>query len=276
MNTGLSKDPYLGIEVYDWLELWCAFLGGNYRVFVFEQEPKKVEGRKVQGSRKMHLMGPPYFDFYDSFNAPIAHAQTNNVRAFEKTYERFIREYGAVKGRLKLLEWFFCKHSQQILTRGLMVIGIIILLYGFMTGWATTTMMNAVMKATTAAAPRPISTKAPEAVAQAATAPASGSSATPTGGAPSAAETAQAAQVKMLNDQLSEQMKRSAELEATIAKATAIALMTETTVTMRGGYTYAIGDEIDVGPYKGKKIVSMNWPRRSVKLDDETILSLGY
>ncbi len=83
-NTGLDRDPYFHIEFYDWLELWSGLFGGEYRIFVFEQETQKIEGKKVRGERNLCLMGQPYFSLYDSFNKPIDGDHAANGLAFQK------------------------------------------------------------------------------------------------------------------------------------------------------------------------------------------------
>lgn len=258
MNTGLSKDPYFGIEIYDWLELYCGFLGGQYRVFVFEQETKKVEGRKVSGTRKMHLMGQPYFSFYDSFNAPIAHAQLTEAKPFENEYERQLKK-GPIKGRIGLLGWFFRRHSYQLISRSFIGIGIATLIILMISGTLTTYMMNIFTSMTPKAKTVHTSKK------------------TPTSSPPTTKKelSPEEQKLKLLNDEIKGKTEKISELEKEIEKASAITLMTENTITMRGGYTYNIGETIDTGTYKGRKIISLNWTRRSIKLDDENILNLG-
>jgi hypothetical protein len=263
-NTGLDTDPYFKIEIYDWLELWCGLLGGEYKVFVFEQETKKVEGKAVQGKRTLHRMGPPYFDFYDSFNAPIAHAQAKDVKPFEHEFERQMQK-GALRGRLALLWWFFRKHFYELSTRGLIAVFLVALVIGLMSGTVPRYLSKTIIGITTSATGKP---KLPgkSAAALPGTAPDS---------VPAKAVKELERKAEALAKRLDLAMQEKAKLERELQNASALVLIADDTITLRGGFTYAVGDVIDTGPYKGRKFLSINWARRSATLNDGTILKLG-
>ena len=269
-NTGLDHDPYFKIEVYDWLELWCGLFGTEYKVFVFEQETKKVEGKAVKGKRKLHRMGPPYFDFYDSFNAPIAHSQAKDVKPFEHEFEKRLRK-GPIKGRLSLMWWFFSKYFYELTTRGLIGVGIVLLIFGLMSGFLPRYISETVLSITTKA------TK---------TATASGQENVKNENRENDMQTGDTVHGKSNHPNLDKKIKALEErievlssekelLERQINNASALVLISGSSITLRGGYSYKTGDIIDSGPYKGKKFISINWERRSASLDDGTILKLG-
>jgi hypothetical protein len=54
----------------------------------------------------------------------------------------------------------------------------------------------------------------------------------------------------------------------------ALVAVTQDAVTFRSGYTYRIGDVIDYGEHKGRKLVAINQNRRTATLDNNTVLRL--
>lgn len=268
LNTGLERDPYFKIEIYDWLEIWAGIFGGNYRVFVFEQESKKVEGRKKRGQRTMYLMGPPYFGFYDSFNAPISNEQTANVSAFRHEYEKHL-EKGFFRGRLSLLRWFVFKHFYQLSTRVFMAVALVgggwWLLHGGMGD-----VMGVMM--------RSISGQEGGAEVVAADSFASRERPTPeeTRRRNSEARTeleiaqAQLDDVRLL---LSAKVQETEELQAKLDDYNSIVLMTPDEVVFLKGRRYGVRDILTHdGPHKGAKVIGIDFEMRRVFLDDGGVM----
>lgn len=56
----------------------------------------------------------------------------------------------------------------------------------------------------------------------------------------------------------------------------AVSLVQPEGVAFRGGYYYKIGEKIDFGPYEGRTIEAIDWGRRAARLDDGTMLRLGF
>jgi TolA-binding protein len=79
-----------------------------------------------------------------------------------------------------------------------------------------------------------------------------------------------------LSKQLIEVEAEKLKLQEQLENASALVLIADDTVTLRDGYTYQVGEEIDSGRYKGKKFIKLNWKRRSATLDDGTVLKLGF
>jgi hypothetical protein len=65
-------------------------------------------------------------------------------------------------------------------------------------------------------------------------------------------------------------------LEDQLIKAQDLVLIHGQTITLRGGFTYAIGDTVDTGPHEGKVLESIDWERRTVTFADGSSLHLGY
>lgn len=272
-NTGLDTDPYFKIEIYDWLELWCGLFGGEYNVYVFEQETKKVEGRKVKGKRKLHKMGQPYFSFYDSFNAPIAHDHAEDVKQFEHEYERQLKK-GPVKGRIGISWWFFKKYFYELISRAGIAILLAILILSMVTGVLPKYMTAALLSVTQ---PKAHASEATKAAGQGRrSSPRSSIKPATAASNKKQPEDPKEREIQILRSKLKNVENEKSRLQEELENASALVLISEKTITLRGGYTYEVGEEIDTGPYKGKKFVKINWARRSAILDDGTILKLSF
>jgi Chromosome segregation ATPases len=292
-NTGLDRDPYFKIELYDWFELWSGLFGRPYRIFVFEQELQKSEGRRVKGQRKLTLMGPPYFDYYDSFNKPIASEQTANLNPFEHEYEKHLRK-GALRGRLSLLRWFFVKNLQPLIGRGLMAVAMISVLIFLSTGGAgeisrmiSDTVSGGVKKKSAANAEKPKEADATQAVIIE-----KETLENVTKDEKDKIERIRVVYEEELRKALTEKEKLSAEKEKLsteaeqtkqeleklteeIERQSALVLITPDNMVLQGGYAYEIGEEIRNGKYKGRLVKDIDYRRREATLDDDSVLSLA-
>lgn len=271
-NTGLDRDPYFKIEVYDWLELWAGLFNQEYRIFVFEQETQKAEGRRKKGQRKLTLMGPPYFDFYDSFNKPIASEQTENVNPFEHEYEKHLRK-GPVRGRLSLVRWFFFKNMQPLLSRGLMALAFAGVLAYMLTGGAGDVTHYISLTLADAFKKKGVASKS---VDDEPVKPVEHISAE---GAPDERiDLIRKTYEDELRKALTEKEKVEQELSRTkqeLRNQSAVVMVTPTTVVLKKGHEYGIGDEIRSEEYKGKRLAKIDYRRREAVLDDGTILGIG-
>ena len=276
-NTGLDRDPYFKIELYDWLELWSGLFGAEYKVFVFEQEIQKTEGRRQKGQRKLHLMGQPYFSFYDSFNKPIASEQTDNLNPFEHEYEKHLRK-GAIRGRLSLLRWFFFKNMQPLVSRGGMAIAFACVLLWLLAGGAgdlTQYISQSMSQAFVKKSAKAEEEKGPDEAAQRLDKYAS---------LPQPKEDADRLEVirKTYEDELrkalietetlSQELKRAKD---ELARNSAVVLMTPDMVVLKRGQVYGVGDKISSGDYKGLRLVGINYRKRAAYLDNGAVLRLS-
>lgn len=268
-NTGLDRDPFFKIEVYDWLELWAGMFNQPYKVFVFEQEVQKIEGRKERGQRQLYRMGPPYFDFYDSFNKPISNEQSEDVKPFEHEYEKHLRK-GAVRGRLSLIRWFVWKNFTQFLSRGLMALLLGGLLVYMLLGGAgdVTRMISSSMS-------KAFSRKNESAVADAP--PDYLVNVDLTGIEGDKLAVVRKLYEGELRKVLTENQTVTAELKILkeeIAKQNAVVLVTPNSIVLKRGVAYGIGEEITFGDFKGRKIAAINYRLREAVLDNGDILRL--
>jgi hypothetical protein len=219
-------------------------------------------------------MGAPYFDFYDSFNKPIAHGQTANVQKFEPEYMKHLRK-GFFRGRLSLVRWFFFKNFYNLVVRLSLVVVLavagIYLVQGGM-GDVTSTItdtLNEVMSVNkTSDMPTPTGEVAPN------------------DNMDMAKSNNEMAAIELVRQTYEEELRRALlENEAlkndlTVTKKnlgdmSSIVLFTpETIVTMRGN-EYGVGEEIDYGEHAGKRIVEINFRQRKAILDDGTLLFIS-
>jgi hypothetical protein len=216
-------------------------------------------------------MGPPYFDFYDSFNAPIAHAQAKDVKPFEHEFERRLRK-GAVKGRISLMWWFFTKYFYELTSRTAIACCILLLVVSLMSGVLPKYLSKAVISMTSKATGATVAKKQKE-VYKNETAKndiQTDNKMYSQSGDPEAYK-----KIKALEETISKLAADIDKLENQINNASALVLISDNSITLRGGFTYSPGDVIDAGPHKGKKFDSINWERRSATLNDGTILKLG-
>ena len=283
-NTGLDRDPYFKIEVYDWLDLKCGLLGGSYRVFVFEQEAQRVEGRRQKGQRTLTLMGPPYFDFYDSFNKPIASDQTENVNPFEHEYEKHLRK-GPIRGRISLIRWFVFKNFQALATRMLYTVllgGVLLYLMtgglGQITQYISAGMASSFKpkQKSESQESKPAENTKIESIASEITNPTDKTK----------LETIRQVYEEELRKSLTEKEaavtekeKLDAEVEKLkeeIERHSILTLVTPETVVFKGGRSYEVGEEIATGKYQGRRLDKINYRVREAVLDDGTLLYLGY
>ncbi len=273
-NTGLDRDPYFGIELYDWLELYSGLFGGEYRVFVFEQETQKLEGKKVKGERALCLMGQPYFSLYDSFNKPIDSGQAADVAAFEHEYEKHLRK-GRIRGRLSLIRWFLGKNVQAF-ARAFSKVGLIVAVVLFLkfggAGEISRYITSSLSGKKPAENPVPENSILP---------PAPKSITRPD--RDNAEELKLIEQIrKTYEEELRKSLVEREKLSSELAKAkkeigdlTAVTLITPTTIVFKRGHEYGIGQEILSGDYKGRKLTGINYRRREAVLDDGSVLHLA-
>lgn len=279
-NTGLDRDPYFRIEVYDWLELWSGLFGMEYKIFVFEQETQKTEGRRQKGQRKMHLMGQPYFSFYDSFNKPIASEQTDNLNPFEHEFEKHLRK-GPVRGRLSLLRWFFFKNMQPLLSRGGMAVAFACVLFWLLCGGAgdvTQYISRSMAGAFARKSDKQEETGDAEITDEAAQRLDKYASLPQPKDDQDRLELIRKTYEDELRKALIEQETLSQELKKAkeeIARNSAVVLITPNSIVLKRGQEYGIGDKISTGDYQGRTLVGINYRQRAAYLDNGAVLRLS-
>ena len=71
-NCENIRDPILGITCSDWYELRAAFFTGRYVPTIHQIESVNRDGKWCFSQEKTYTLDPQYFQFYDSFSAPVA------------------------------------------------------------------------------------------------------------------------------------------------------------------------------------------------------------
>ena len=281
-NTGLDRDPYFKIELYDWLELWSGLFGNEYRIFVFEQEIQKKEGRRARGQRQLTLMGPPYFDFYDSFAKPISNEQTSNVATFEHEYEKHLRK-GPLRGRMSLIRWFVIKNLQPLFSRLLIGVAVVAAMVYLLSGGAgdmmkkiSGTISAAANKKTTQSDPPP--NDAPADPPPRITRPRQRDTRADAQMSPEFVQKMQKAYDDELKRLQLENRRMGEELQAVqdeLSRQSAVILITPESIVLQGGHVYGVGDEFVSGDWKGRKVSRIEYGRREAVLDDDSVLGLA-
>jgi len=257
-------DPFFGIHLGDWYELRAKFLTGKYTSCVAQIELRDQAGRKVKNSVRRWWMTPDYFRFYDSHNAPQS-GSGSGTAAEKKQFER--------RSALGLLRWFVFRNLPQVFTRVLMVAVFMWLIPG---GGLTTLLKTFVSSMGTFTKSKQLTAAKDELQSPAPLAPETKSvrrelvADDPVGsGAPIGAE------MSRLREAVEQAERRAREIERSLKQSFAIGLMTEDEIAFRGGYSYAVGQTIDFGPYEGRTIERIEWSRRAARLDDGTWLRMA-
>jgi hypothetical protein len=75
---------------------------------------------------------------------------------------------------------------------------------------------------------------------------------------------------------ITEQAKKIEQLQQQLAMSNAVKLCTDDSVVFYEGYSYRVGETIDFGSYKGKKVQKIDWSRRIVYLSGGVVLRMGH
>lgn len=102
------RDPFFGIPVGDWMELYAGFVSGRYESRFSVIEKRNVDGRWVPEQTRSYPMDQELFSVYDSWNAPTS----GGVGA------KHVRREFEYRSKLSLLGWFLSKHWWPFAWRG--------------------------------------------------------------------------------------------------------------------------------------------------------------
>lgn len=178
-------------------------------------------------------MGPPYFDFYDSFNAPIAHAQANDVKAFEHEFEKQLQK-GAIRGRLGISWWFFKRYFYELTSRSIIAVLLLVMLIGLMSGALPKYLSAAVIGLTSSAVG---ATTPNTAAGQMPTKrPPNGSGSVPSAIKKNPVNERLIQEREALRKQLSDEKQKNERLQKELQDASAIILISTKSITLRGIY----------------------------------------
>jgi hypothetical protein len=279
-NTENLREPIMGALLEDWYELSAGFLTGRYVPIITESERIEVDGKWVVQANRSFWLDPKYFPLYDSYSRP----QRGGVAG--KTKQRAFKRLG----KLGLLAWFVRRNFTALALRAA---GVAFFLW-LVLGGGTKVLSDGYLALWTRFAPGMAAVQpagGPSSAAAGATIRAAGrehidalpaevkSQLGPEGrleleslAGQAALLSAELVEVKRERDDLA---AKGEEVERQLKEAFAVAMVTRDTVTFRGGYSYGVGEEIDFGEYKGRRVESIDWVRRTAVLDDGAKLRMG-
>eukprot|EP00392_Amoebophrya_sp_AT5.2_P018640 g19218.t1 len=270
-NTETLKDPIFKIELGDWYELRAMILR-RYNSGVQETVSRSaVKGRGARVGRKYFPLDPWYFQFYDSYSKPQKGG--NKGRAQRRQWQR--------RSPPGLLAWFVARNMPKLAPR-VAIAGVMVWILFF--GGGRTIMNQAFTRAQTWGA---------ETAKGVGDAYGSDGSAQPSAEVVEASATMSQAlesddeaqilaelfeRLRVRYNALDERHRRlqdeHEQLLDQVRDMSALVAVTANSVTLRSGYTYGIGEVIDYGEYRGRKLVAINQARRTATLDNNTVLRL--
>lgn len=256
-----EREPFFGILMGDWYELRAGFLTGSYTSCVAELEFRDGVDKKGNSVWKLNRvrrwwMTPDYFRFYDSHNAPHSGKGTgasSELKEFQK------------RTKLGLLKWFVLRNFEPLAIRlvGTVLVFWLLLGGGFLWALESFTGSLKAMANKNGVASHVQKPSVPSGTIE--------GSVSSTSVPPSPATT----NLKASGDAVKHAERRAEKAERSLSDSFAIGLLTQSEVTFRGGYTYAVGDLIDFGPYAGRSVSAIEWNKRAVRLSDGTMLRMA-
>jgi hypothetical protein len=268
-------DPLLRIIMADWYELRAGFLSGEYTSPIYYVEFRKLLGKWRQEHATKYTLEPSYFDYYDSYSAPIKGGVKGEAEKHE--FQR--------RSRLGLVGWFARRHFWALFSR-LAIVALVSWvcffggsrrLMGYFMGFMGSMRTAQVQPKQEppkgsgpllAAGGKVGDTKVVQPIKFVSTLPAATSMPTSMPSDPNQAVAWLLEDRKRLSDKL-------AEVEAKLAESFGVALVSGESVTFKNGYTYAVGEKIDFGPYAGTSVKRIDWVRRSVYLANGIVLRMS-
>jgi len=244
-STSLDREPILGIEQGDWLQLYAKVTGDHQRWFREEVKVPDGETEKTV-SEHVHLIDPAYFTVYDSFNRADGTSGERKREPFES------------RSLPRLVLWFVGRNwwrlGKRVLQVGLLVW---LILFGG-AGFLFRSFQNRLtarldIKEQAVAKPSTVS---------------------PRSGPVTPAENKEF-ETSYLRQRVTDlELERDA-LIARLGERHSLSLIDDRGVGFTSGDYYAIGETILWGPYRGAKLDRIDRSRRAAWLDDGTVLRLG-
>jgi hypothetical protein len=266
-NTAGEKDCFFKIELGDWMELYAGLLGGTYRTAVFETTIKKNGHKKNRKEKpRFFTIKPEYFELYDSFSAPIAHGG--------KKFDGFKHEYEK-RTKPELIKWFIQKNLYQISTRiivFLMILSFLVYVYAFN---GHKTIIEGLISTMNIANPYGKKKSKKKSKRK-----------------PHKYKTARkkepppevyknnliAKKLSNKNKELKTKIEQieieNEKLKKQIEEQSKIILLTPKSIILNSGQEYLLNEIIKNGKYKDKKIIEIDWKKRNVKFEDNTVINM--
>lgn len=273
-NTENKPDPFFGILMGDWYELRAGFITGTYRSKVVESVQQECMGKMVPVPEmgRVYSLDPALFTLYDSYSGrddAAAKDQRGRKHVFQS------------ESKLGLIRWFLRRNFFRFSSR------VAVLAFGFwicFLGGAVTLLntftsyLNLTKPAAVEVSPAPHH-DVPQFTA--ATSATTSSGAIPSSffndaktGKPSSADPVRDYVTKLQAD-LAARDKEIEKLKSDGARFAEIVALFGEQVTLRCGVTVDVGEQIPLGPLKGRAIKGISHAKRRVILDDGTVLPLS-
>ena len=261
------RDPFFGIACEDWQELRSAFLTNVWDPMIFEQEQIKVHGKDRWNAARRFRLGPPYYDFYESYSTSYSDQDESQgqTAAIDKNNDINKRKYEKWS-KSKLLYWFIRKNFWPVFSRIVIVsfavwfffLGGMNFCWGFFqnfTGQTLGTQSDQNQEITDSSqdqvdkdvytreeyyALKQIVDEVPELIAT--------------------------------NEKLQVQVAR---LKSQLEREHALIAISNNSVLFKNGDQYKVGQTILRGPYQGTTITNIYNRQRAVLLSDSTTLYMG-
>lgn len=267
MNGEERRDPWFKVLMGDWYELRAGFITGEYTAKVWCFEKRKVDGSWVESHKKTFAMEPEYFELYDSYSRP--HGGGKKAEAPDREFQR--------RTKAGLLAWFLRRNSGQVLWR----LAAVLFLVWVCFGGGALILMGALQSKLSSMAPggkkrvEEQQQKEPEAAAIERLA------ALPPDELQHVVGSLQRQVSDLRNErtalsQMADELTHEfGKLAEKVGESFTLEMVNEDAVQFRNGYRYSVGEKIDWGPYEGRKLVAVDWKRRTARLDDGSLLRLG-
>lgn len=275
------RDPYFYIPMSHWQQLWSKYISGKYVAMIARREYAVDNGKESRSETRWFGREPLYFSFYDSFQATAdGHSGARRKLPWE------------LYGRFRFAFWFVSQNWFRVVfsSRTWVMLAALFLLCGG-GPWLMSVMQSGINDAVHVATVGgrqsskkdlkedppikeeevliTVSQRVHEL---------------------HKAEHARLLDLQLVNhariQELQQQLtyaERRVEILSRItrsfmdltAKGSMLRMIGKDRIVVETGEIYAVGDEIMEGQYHGRKLVSINHEKRSVTLDDGTILRMS-
>ena len=300
VNSEQRRDPLFKIPMADWYEMKAKFLTGKYRPSVWQIHRRKANRRWHVVEQKPFWPQTELYSLYDSYSAP--HKGGKKADGIKRQHEK--------RGRLSLLLWFLRRHGLRLSPA--VIVPPFFIWFFFLGGLSQgivkfQDMMQDMVKAKKVQA----ETKPMPPPPQHAHAPADGIPRSQPAPTPEPEPEAKEDPIVFKTDfdgegektwtveDLAQLLQEQQQLRATIEAqqeqqriteqialeaqeqamqllqdASALMCMTPNTVTFTNGFTVAPGEQPEGTVYDDRTVESINYPSRSIRFDDGTVLRL--
>ncbi len=264
VNCEDERDPYFGITCADWYEVRAKYLTGEYRAAMKIVEKRDVDGKWKPNTCIKYQRDPDYFQFYDSFSSPNS-GQGVGVKAPDKAWQRY--------GRMRFALWFINRNAYRLASRLAVVVLGTWVCFGGGGKLAIETFIEKFNQLSSAQMQKQSNTQAPGVQM---TTPADTHAQTKPDNRPTDLEEARAIQQQATKPVTQPSQQQTTRQTSTVQNDPfALVLLTNDACVLRNGMSLTVGDVIDGGPKDGKRIQSIDFRRRLVRLEDGSTIRMG-